>query len=889
MTSLNEIRTHFLDYFNRNDHQVVQSSPLVPRNDATLLFVNSGMVQFKNLFTGIEKRDYVRACTSQKCIRAGGKHNDLDNVGYTARHHTFFEMLGNFSFGDYFKERAIYYTWDLLTRGYDIPADRLLCTVYHDDDEAAGYWKKIAGFSDDKIIKISSSDNFWSMGNTGPCGPCSEIFFDYGEDIPGGPPGSPDEDGDRFVEIWNLVFMQYNKDDSGQMNPLPRPCIDTGMGLERIGALLQGTRDNYCTDLFTRLIEESAKKTGTDPFSDKNVHHRVIADHLRSTAFLIAEGVLPAKEGRGYVLRRIMRRAIRHAHFLGYEGALLHELFPLLVQLMGDAFPELVQNQDIVSETIRGEEKRFKETLARGLEILNKEAGDLAAGDQLSGPVAFKLYDTYGFPLDLTQDVLRERDITVDVSEFESEMSKQKIKARASWSGSGEAAESEIWFKIQEQHGSTEFLGYEYAHSQAVILALTDGKVELQEASTDSEIIVVTNQTPFYAEAGGQVGDTGTINTSTGRLKVTDTQKHVGVYAHHCKVLKGYVRVNDDADLRVDDTRRQKIKQNHSATHLLNEALRRCLGSHVVQKGSLNDANRLRFDFAHSQPLNLEELAKVEETVNQKIFENAPVKISIMGLEEALGTGAQAMFGEKYDDEVRVVSMGYEDMNGESINTDAFSKELCGGIHVNSTSEIGLFVVTGESSIASGIRRVEALTGKRALDYLRTMDQLMAETSLKLKVPPKEIPHTVAALLKEKNQLRKELEAMRREKFSAPANEEKGLQFQKNFTWGQLIGRIIKGLPPAEISGIIDNEKVRVMSGIILLVSEFEGKASIAVGVTDNLTDRFSAIDITKRLVPIVEGKGGGGRPDFARGGGPNATHLDKVLVTAKELFKEES
>ena len=886
MTSLNEIRSSFLDYFDQKDHQIVKSSPLVPRNDATLLFTNSGMVQFKNLFTGLEKRDYVRASTSQKCIRAGGKHNDLDNVGYTARHHTFFEMLGNFSFGDYFKEKAIYYTWDLLTKTYEIPKDRLLCTVYHDDDEAAGYWKKIAGFSDKKIIRITTTDNFWSMGNTGPCGPCSEIFYDYGEDVAGGPPGSPDEDGDRFVEIWNLVFMQFERDETGSMTPLPSPCIDTGMGLERIGALLQGTRDNYCTDLFIKLIEESASITSTDPYGDKNVHHRVVADHLRSVAFLIAEGVFPSKEGRGYVLRRIMRRAIRHAHFLGFEGTLLHDLYPQLIELMGNAFPELIQNREMVAETIKGEENRFKQTLSRGLDLLNKETRGFQSGDELSGSVAFKLYDTYGFPLDLTQDVLREKGISVGLSTFDTEMAKQKQQARASWKGSGESSENEIWFEIFQNHGVTEFLGYESDRSQAQVIAITDGKSLLEKVTKDNEIFVITNQTPFYAEAGGQVGDRGIIETAEAKLEVLDTRKHLGVYAHFAKVISGELKVNTNAELVVNRERRIKIKKNHSATHLLNESLRRVLGNHVVQKGSLNDENRLRFDFSHSQPLKLDELRAVEKIVNKKIMENAPVQIAYMQLEDAINTGAQAMFGEKYDEEVRVVSMGI-DKNGDTNSTsEQFSRELCGGTHVKSTSEIGLFITTGESSSASGVRRIEALTGENAINYLQDVDQLMAEISLQLKVPPKELPGKISGLIKERNKLRKDLETIQREQRSHSSNNS-GKLIQKKYPWGKLYVRLIKEFSPTEIPAMIDTEKAKMQSGVIIIISEFKGKASVAVGVSSNLTDQLSAVEIIQPIVKLVGGKGGGGRNDFARGGGPDASNLESIATKAIDLMEE--
>lgn len=898
MTNLNDIRTKFLSYFEKNGHEVVASSPLVPRNDATLMFTNSGMVQFKNIFTGLEKRDYSTAVTSQKCVRAGGKHNDLDNVGYTARHHTFFEMLGNFSFGEYFKEQAIFYTWDLIVKELGLSKDKLLCTVYHDDEEAVNYWKKIAGFSDDKIIRIATSDNFWSMGNTGPCGPCSEIFYDYGDQVAGGPPGSPDEDGDRFVEIWNLVFMQFDRGDDGTLSPLPRPCIDTGMGLERIGSVLQGKTDNFDTDLFRKIIEASASITSTEPDGKDNVHHRVIADHLRAVAFLIAEGVLPSNEGRGYVLRRILRRAIRHVHLIGYNRPLIYLLVPYLVQEMGSAFPELSQTQTMISETIEGEEIRFQKTLDRGLKLLSSELTKLEVGKPLPGKTAFKLYDTFGFPLDLTQDALRERGMAVDEAGFDEEMDKQRKLARLSWVGSGEVGQDEIWYEVLDKCGPTEFLGYEMEKTEGLILALIKGSKFVSKAESGDKIQIITNQTPFYAEAGGQVGDKGTIKTENGVANVYDTKNHLGVTYHFAEIIKGTIEKGINSELRIDSEIRSQIKSNHSATHLLNEALRETLGSHVVQKGSLNDANRLRFDFSHNHPLDLEDLAKIEKIVNDYIWQNSPVTTSLMNYDEALKLGSQALFGEKYGAEVRVVSMGRKPKSGKGKDKNTFSIELCGGTHVGSTGQIGLFVTTGESSVSAGVRRIEAITGQIALEYLANHDRILAEIALGLKVHPNQAVDRVQLLQKERNTLKKENERLQRTLLTqreagarkSIANLDNSQKSQNQYHKGDINGdkliiRIFSSVAPKDLPIIMDEEKKQLKSGIIVLFTVLDMKNSVAVGITKNLEDKYSAVNIVKKIVPLLGGKGGGGRNDFARGGGTKVDQLESLFPKIEQII----
>ena len=887
MASLNEIRTTFLEYFRTRDHEVVESSPLVPQNDPTLMFVNSGMVQFKNIFTGIEKRDYSRAVTSQKCVRAGGKHNDLDNVGYTARHHTFFEMLGNFSFGDYFKERAIPLAWDLITRDFGIPAERLLVTVYAEDDEAAAIWSKYAGLGDERIIKISTSDNFWSMGATGPCGPCTEIFYDHGDRIAGGPPGSADEDGDRFVEIWNLVFMQYEQFEDGRREQLPRPSIDTGMGLERIGALLQGKSDNYDTDLMRTLIEASANASSTDPDGPHAMHHRVIADHLRSTSFLIAEGVMPSNEGRGYVLRRIMRRAMRHAHMLGATDPLMYRLVPELVRMMGQAFPELQRGKELIEETLRTEELRFKSMLDRGLRMLSKAVDDLPEGSPLPGEFAFRLYDTYGFPFDLTQDALRDLGVRVEKSGFDREMARQREIARKSWKGSGDPTQDAIWFKLAEKHGKTEFLGHEHRRSEAVIEALVVDARAAEKAIERDTVSILCNQSPFYAESGGQVGDTGRIWTDTGTARVDDTLGHAELHVHRAVIESGFIEVGQTARLEIDRDRRALVMANHSATHLLNEALRRVLGSHVAQRGSLNDAERLRFDFSHTGGLTLEEIEQVEGEVNRYITQDSPVETRLLPLELARETGAQALFGEKYSDEVRVVFMGNDPESGRGPHRSSYSVELCGGTHVKRTGQIGLFVVTGESALASGIRRIEALTGETARLYLSIQDMRLAQIALQLKTGSDGVVQRVGDLLKERKALRAEVNRLNAqlavagsESGSSPAAATiiNGVRFQ---------AVQLEGVGGKQLPELIDRFKTELGSGVVLLVSSNNGKAAVAAGVTNDLVERISAIDIVRHVTQYLGGRGGGGRPDFARGGGSRPEGAGRAIEAARQMIEE--
>ncbi len=886
MPTLNEIRATFLDYFRQNDHEIVDSSPLVPRNDPTLMFTNAGMVQFKNVFTGLEHRDYVRAATSQKCVRAGGKHNDLDNVGYTARHHTFFEMLGNFSFGDYFKEQAIPYAWELLTREFGLNPDRLLVTVYHTDDEAADIWKKVAGLPDERIIRIATDDNFWSMGPTGPCGPCSEIFYDHGDHIPGGPPGSPDEDGDRFIEIWNLVFMQYEQFADGRRENLPRPSIDTGMGLERIGALLQGKHDNYDTDLMRDLIEASAHVTGTDPDGPGRVHHRVIADHLRSVSFLIADGVLPSNEGRGYVLRRIMRRAMRHAHLLGAREPVMHKLVPALVAQMGQAFPELARAQRMIEDTLLLEETRFRNTLERGLRLLDAELSRLPEGAPLPGDVAFRLYDTYGFPLDLTQDALREKGRSVDVAGFNAAMAEQKAKARAAWAGSGEAAEETVWFDIADQNEATDFLGYDTETAEGQIIALVRGGKTVDAARKGDKVHIVLNQTPFYAEAGGQVGDSGIITTAGGKARVSDVRKHSGLFAHVAEVIEGTIGTGQAAELEVDHDRRARIRANHSATHLLNEALRQVLGDHVAQRGSLNDDQRLRFDFSHNKAVSAAEMAEIEDLVNAFIRQNTAVETRIMTPDEARDLGAQALFGEKYGDEVRVVSMGLARGSGKGIDGNTWSIELCGGTHVRRTGDIGLFKLVSESASASGIRRIEALTGARAIEHVRAQETALNAITATLKARPEELGERLDALLAERRKLQNEVADLRRNlamagggKADAPdARDIGGVPF---------LAQVLHGVSGKDLRALIDEHKARLKSGAILLIADTGGKAAIAAGVTDDLTGRVSAVDMVRAAAAALGGKGGGGRPDMAQAGGASADNADAAIKAVEKLLEE--
>ena len=879
MPSLNDIRSTFLDYFARNGHAVVESSPLVPRNDPSLMFVNSGMVQFKNVFTGVESRPYDRATTAQKCVRAGGKHNDLDNVGYTARHHTFFEMLGNFSFGDYFKADAIAFAWELLTKEFGIPAERMLVTVYHTDDEAAAIWRKVAGMGDERIIRIPTDDNFWRMGPTGPCGPCTEIFFDHGAGIPGGPPGSPDEDGDRFIEIWNLVFMQNEQDPDGTLTELAAQSIDTGMGLERIGALLQGKHDNYDTDLMRALIEASAQATGTDPDGSARTHHRVIADHLRSTSFLIADGVMPSNEGRGYVLRRIIRRAVRHAHQAGAQDALMPRLVPALVRQMGSAYPELVRAEALVTETLRGEEERFRSTLERGLRLLDDEVARLAQGAMLPGEAAFRLYDTHGFPLDLTQDALREKGIGADVAGFEAAMAEQRARARAAWAGSGEQADAAVWFDIAEAHGPTEFLGYDTEALEGTVLALVRDGTEVRTASGGESVAVVVNQTPFYAEAGGQVGDTGTIRTETGVARVTDTRRSAGIFMHLAEVTEGALKPGQAAELVVDHDRRAAIRANHSATHLLNEALRSALGPHVSQRGSLNAQDRLRFDFSHGEAVPRDVLAAVEAEVNAMIRQNGAVSTRIMTPDEARALGAQALFGEKYGDEVRVVSMGTVPGSGKGTDGSTYSIELCGGTHVGDLGEIGAFVALGDSAISAGVRRVEALTGQAALDHLRAQDARVAELAGLFKIGADEVPGRVKALMEERKSLQAEVARLRREGAMAGGAEAREVGGVK------LVAQTVEGVSGKDLGAMIDAQKDRLGSGVVVLIADTGAKPAVAAGVTRDLTDRVSAVDLVRVAVEALGGRGGGGRPEMAQGGGADIGRADAALKAVEAML----
>ncbi|WP_299075471.1 alanine--tRNA ligase [uncultured Ruegeria sp.] len=888
MPTLNDIRSTFLNYFAKQGHEVVASSPLVPRNDPTLMFVNSGMVQFKNLFTGLENREYQRATTAQKCVRAGGKHNDLDNVGYTARHHTFFEMLGNFSFGDYFKPEAIPFAWELITKEFGIDKSRLLATVYHTDDEAFEIWKKV-GIPEDRIIRIATNDNFWQMGPTGPCGPCTEIFYDHGDHIWGGPPGSADEDGDRFIEIWNIVFMQNEQFEDGSMVELDMQSIDTGMGLERIGALLQGSHDNYDTDLFKTLIEASADVTHVDPYGDQNVHHRVIADHLRSTSFLMADGVMPSNDGRGYVLRRIMRRAMRHAHLLGAKDPVMHRLVPTLVQLMGAQYSELGQAQALIEETLLLEETRFKQTLDRGLKLLDDEVAGLPEGEQLPGDAAFKLYDTFGFPLDLTQDALREKGRSVDTDGFDAAMAEQKAKARAAWSGSGEAADQAVWFDVLDHDGATDFLGYDTEKAEGQVMALVVDGALVDKIEQGGGGWVVVNQSPFYAEAGGQIGDTGEIRRLEDRddvAKVEDTKKFADgkVYAHKVTVDHGALCKGDAVELEVDHARRTAIRANHSATHLLHEALREALGDHVAQRGSLNASDRLRFDFSHSKALSQEEVQKVEREVNDFIRQNSAVETRVMTPDDARELGAQALFGEKYGDEVRVVSMG-KAPTGKGHDGETWSIELCGGTHVRQTGDIGTFVVLGDSASSAGVRRIEALTGDAAFRYLSAQDQRVSEVALELKAQPDDVVSRVKSLLDERKALQNELAQLRRDlAMAGGAGQGSGAE-ARDVNGVKFLAQALTGVSGKDLPALIDEHKSRIESGAVLLIADTGGKAAVAAGVTQDLTDRISAVDLVKAAVVELGGKGGGGRPDMAQGGGRDAANSDAAIKAAEQVL----
>ncbi len=885
MATTNEIRSAFLDFFAGHGHEVVESSPLVPRNDPTLLFTNAGMVQFKNVFTGAETRPYQRATTSQKCVRAGGKHNDLENVGYTARHHTFFEMLGNFSFGDYFKELAIELAWNLITKEYGLAADRLLVTVYADDDEAFDLWGKIAGLPDDRIIRIATHDNFWQMGDTGPCGPCSEIFYDHGDHIPGGPPGSPDEDGDRFIEIWNLVFMQFEQHAPDQREPLPKPSIDTGMGLERLAAVLQGKHDNYDIDLMRSLIEASADASNVAADGDHAVSHRVIADHLRACSFLIADGVLPSNEGRGYVLRRIMRRAMRHAHLLGCRDPLMHRLVPALVSAMGQAFNELERAQALISETFKLEEERFKLTLDRGLRLLEEETGRLGAGQTLSGEVAFRLYDTFGFPLDLTEDILRGQGRNVDTAEFDAAMERQRAAARQAWAGSGEAATDEVWFDVREETGATEFLGYGTDVAEGIVSAIVVGGSVVERAEVGDAAAIVLNQTPFYAESGGQMGDTGILFSADGaEVAVTDTQKKLGdLHVHFGTVAHKPLTVGEVVELRVDAVRRDRLRANHSATHLLHQALRQHLGDHVTQKGSLVAPDRLRFDISHPSAISSDDLKAVEETVNERVALNTPVQTRLMTPDNAIEAGALALFGEKYGDEVRVVSMGGEPTEGGG---DAYSVELCGGTHVRRTGDIGLFTIISEGGVSAGVRRIEACTGADARHYLGEQAQLLNSAASVLKANPADVPARVTQLLEERRRLERELAETRRKLATGGGDEAEAAG--ADIGGVTYVSRALTEVPPRELKSMVDDLKVKIGSGIVAVADAYDGKGSIVVGVTPDLVKRFSAVDLVRVGVAELGGKGGGGRPDMAQGGGPDASQTDAALAAIERMLKDQ-
>ncbi len=879
MQTANDIRRTFLDYFAANGHAVVPSSPLVPRNDPTLMFTNAGMVQFKNVFTGAEKRDYRRAATAQKCVRAGGKHNDLENVGYTARHHTFFEMLGNFSFGDYFKERAIELAWNLVTRELGLPRERLLVTVFAEDDEAFGLWRRIAGLPESKVIRIPTSDNFWAMGDTGPCGPCSEIFYDHGDRIPGGPPGSAEADGDRFVEIWNLVFMQFEQVSKDKRVPLPRPSIDTGMGLERLAAVLQGKHDNYDIDLMRTLILASAEATGTHPDGPDAVSHRVIADHLRAASFLIADGVLPSNEGRGYVLRRIMRRAMRHAHRLGAKEPLMWRLVPALAGEMGQAYPELIRAQAIITETLRLEETRFRQTLERGLRLLEEEVGRLGGGQPLPGEVAFRLYDTYGFPLDLTQDILRGQGRKLDAAGFEAAMERQRAAARRAWAGSGEAATEQVWFELREKAGATDFLGYATEVAEGQILAMVKDGRPVERAEAGEEVAIIANQTPFYGESGGQMGDSGIFIGAEGvEVAISDTQKKLGdMHVHLGRIAKGALAVGDAVEMRVDGERRRRLRASHSATHLLHEALRRRLGPHVTQKGSLVAPDRLRFDYSQPVPPTPEDLAAVAEEVNERIRANAEVTTRLMAPEAAVKEGALALFGEKYGEEVRVVSMGGEE-DGRH-----FSTELCGGTHVRRTGDIGLFKIVGEGAVSAGVRRIEALTGAAAEEYVAEQDRLLGEAAAALKVQPAELPQRIALLQEERRRLERELTEARKRLATGGASREAAV---KEVAGVKLAARLLEDVPPKELKGMADALKQQIGSGIVALVARSEARASLVVAVTDDLTGRFNAVDLARLGSRSLGGQGGGGRPDMAQSGGPDGSRAPAALAAIEQAVR---
>ncbi|MEE2694327.1 MAG: alanine--tRNA ligase [Pseudomonadota bacterium] len=880
MASTKDIRSTFLNFFEENGHTILPSSPLVPHNDPTLLFTNAGMVQFKNIFTGSEERTTSRATTSQKCVRAGGKHNDLDNVGYTARHHTFFEMLGNFSFGDYFKEQAILLAWKLVNGVFELPADRLLVTVYHTDDEAFNLWRTISGLPAERIIRIDTNDNFWAMGDTGPCGPCSEIFYDHGDNIPGGPPGSSDQDGDRFVEIWNLVFMQFDQKSDGTRTALPNPAIDTGMGLERIAAILQGVHDNYETDLFENLINESKEKSSTQSLTEFSASHRVIADHLRAASFLVADGVMPSNEGRGYVLRRIMRRAMRHAHLMGVSEPLMWKLVPTLVQEMSDAFPELLRAQSLISETLKLEETRFRETLGRGMRLLEEATGKLRSDQELPGEIAFQLYDTYGFPLDLTEDALRQQGRTVNRAEFNRAMDKQRALAKSNWSGSGDQATEQMWFDLKQMHGATEFLGYTTTSAEATVLAVISDQKIVDVAAALAPVMVLVNQTPFYGESGGQVGDTGTISGPRGlQIVITKTvRKAEDLVIHIGTIRAGTLSPGSSINMQVNPENRNAARRNHSATHLLHAALRNHLGDHVAQKGSLVSPERLRFDLSHPKPISPDELQEIQLEVNREILRNSPVQTLSMTPDQAISGGALALFGEKYGTEVRVVTIGHE-------REGAYSKELCGGTHVQRTGDIGSMFISNETAVGSGIRRIEAVTGLQAIELFQQKDALLRQTAEALRVGTSDIDERVHSLLDEKRKLEKELAAARQAGLGSGSD---GNPESKPKRIGEIdfLAQQIDGVPPKELRGLADQMKHKIGSGVVALLSVTDGKVGLVVGVTEDLTTRYNAVELVRRGATILGGQGGGGRPDLAQAGGSNIEATGKTLEALEQLLE---
>ncbi|KRA69763.1 alanine--tRNA ligase [Caulobacter sp. Root656] len=877
MPSLNEIRSTFLNYFGAADHAIVPSAPLVPQNDPTLLFVNAGMVPFKNVFTGAETPPHPRATSSQKCVRAGGKHNDLDNVGYTARHHTFFEMLGNFSFGDYFKEQAITHAWTLLTRDFALPKDKLLVTVYHTDDEAADLWKKIAGLDDSRIIRIPTNDNFWSMGDTGPCGPCSEIFFDHGEGIAGGPPGSPDEDGDRFIEIWNLVFMQFEQMAGGERVSLPKPSIDTGMGLERVAAVLQGVHDNYDIDLFKALIAASVELTGVKAQGDQAPSHRVIADHLRSSSFLLADGVTPSNEGRGYVLRRIMRRAMRHAYLLGAQEPLMHRLAPTLVAEMGQAYPELRRAEASIVETLRQEEERFRVTLGRGMGLLDEATANLAAGGVLDGETAFKLYDTYGFPLDLTQDAVRAKGITVDTDGFDVAMDRQRTMARANWAGSGQQGAAAAWFPIREANGPTSFVGYDNTETTGTVKAIVLDGAQVEAAQAGATVDVLLDRTSFYAESGGQAGDTGVIEAGGVESRVVDTQKQAGDLHVHRVELAGPLKVGDPVVASVDAAKRTTTRANHSAAHLVHAALHHVLGPHVAQKGQMVDGDRMRFDFSHGGPLTADEIERIEAEVNTVIRQNVPAQTQEMAPQEAIEAGAVALFGEKYGDSVRVLTLG------ESLTEagKAYSVELCGGTHVARTGDIALFKIVSEQGVAAGVRRIEALTGEAARRFLLDQAGVAKALADQFKTPVAEVLARVDALVAERKALEKQL-AEAKKQLALGGGSGGAASGPEDVNGTALIARVLDGVGGKELRGVAEEFKKQLTSGVVALVGTTDGKAAVTVAVTADLAAKFSAADLAKAAVIAMGGQGAGGKPDFAQGGAPDASKAQDGLDAIK-------